>query len=390
MPSSGRILIVDDIAANVRLLDGILKVAGFETISASGGAQALEQVKTTPPDAILLDVMMPDMDGFEVCRRIKSDPATAWLPVVMVTALHETSDRVAAIEAGADDFLTKPVEETEVTARVHSLVRAKRQREQLETAYADLRRAESLRDSLAAMLVHDLRTPLAAILGGLDTMLMTPLDEFQRELTDISRRSGKRLLSLVNDLLDVSKMENGQMTLQCQSASVAALLEEACDQVAPLQGGKRVATFGHDVSVAIHPDATLPSVEVDQDLISRVLINLISNASRFEPSHGTVEVGARILAADDESSETQGQLRHGGLNGSMLFSVRDNGPGIAPEDQDLIFEKFGQVHTQQAGRNLSTGLGLTFCRLAIEAHGGQIWVESTPGAGSTFFFTIPL
>ena len=153
------------------------------------------------------------MDGFEVCRRIKANPATSWLPVVIVTALQETADRVAAIEAGADDFLTKPVDEVEVEARVKSLVRVKRQRDDLENAYKELRRAEAMRDGLAAMMVHDLRTPLTAILGSLETMRMVEPNEFQLELVDICSRSSNRLLSIVNDLLDVSKMESGEMKL---------------------------------------------------------------------------------------------------------------------------------------------------------------------------------
>jgi len=173
--------------------------------------------------------MMPDMDGFEVCRRIKANPATSWLPVVIMTALQDTADRVAAIEAGADDFLTKPVDEVEVEARVKSLVRVKRQRDDLEYAYKELRRAEAMRDGLAAMMVHDLRTPLTAILGSLETMRMADPNELILELVDICSRSSNRLLSLVNDLLDVSKMESGQMRLMRTPIEISQMVDDSLD-----------------------------------------------------------------------------------------------------------------------------------------------------------------
>ena len=373
---SGRILVVDDIPTNVRLLEGILKVAGYEVVSAGGGEEALKQVEATNPDVVLLDVMMPDMDGFEVCRRIKADPARRWLPIVMVTALHETSDRVAAIEAGADDFLTKPVDEVEVEARVKSLVLVKRQRDDLENAYKDLRRAEAMRDGLAAMMVHDLRTPLTAILGSLETMKIADPNEFQSELIDICSRSSNRLLSIVNDLLDVSKMESGQLKLMRAPLKIPALIDDSLDQIAPGENGRRITRYDREIELKTELESGLPALNADYDLLSRTIINLVGNAIKFEPRNGAVTIAVRR----DESTPSAGDL---------LFSVRDNGPGVPVEDQERIFDKFGQVESSQQGRKLSTGLGLTFCKLAVEAHGGKIWVQSTPGEGSTFYFSIP-
>lgn len=373
--SLGRVLVVDDIPANVRLLEGILKVAGYEVVTAGGGEEALRRVGETAPDVVLLDVMMPDMDGFEVCRRIRSTPETSWLPVVMVTALQETADRVAALEAGADDFLTKPVDEIEVEARVKSLVRVKRQRDDLEKAYKELQRAESMRDGLSAMLVHDLRTPLSAILGSLETVRMVGASEVQLELLDICTRSANRLLSIVNNLLDVSKMESGQMKLVRTPIEIPRLVEDSLDQLAPPENGKRITRHEREVELQLEIADDLPMITADYDLICRVLVNLIGNAIRFEPRRGVVK-----LTVNSEESTP----------GALLFGVHDNGPGVAPEDQERIFEKFGQVESSRQGRKFSTGLGLTFCQLAILAHGGRIWVESTPGAGCTFYFTVPL
>lgn len=369
----GCVLVVDDTPANVRLLSGILKIAGYEVVTAPGGGEALAALREggpgPSPDVVLLDVMMPEMDGFEVCRRIKAAPETAYLPVVMVTALRETADRVRSLEAGADDFLTKPVDEVEVVARVRSLVRVKRQRAAVERAYADLRRAESQRDSITAMLVHDLRTPLTAIIGPigmLTTELADQLDETQRELFTMCSRSTHRLLGLVNDLLDVSKMESGEMNLHLADTNPAHLITDAADQLAPLARESGIEIV-RDIQFE------LPTLRADPDMLIRVLVNLIGNALKVTLAGGTVTVSVWL--------EKDGR--------AVTFAVRDTGEGIPREAFEHIFEKFGQVEGRKAGRKMSTGLGLAFCRMAVEAHGGRIWIESELGQGSTFSFTIP-
>lgn len=370
MTAPGRVLIVDDVPANVRLLSGILRVEGFDVVTAGSGEEALEVIKVNPVDVVLLDVMMPEMDGFEVCRHLKSDPATAYIPVVMVTALQESVDRVHAIEAGADDFLTKPVDEIEVVARARSLVRAKRDRENVEVAYRELRRAEDLRDSLTAMLVHDLRTPLTTLLVPLEMMQsgdVGPLNDLQSEMVAVSSRGARQLLSLVNELLDISKLESGTMQLHLEETEALLVVNNAVDQVASLAASKNTRL---DLDVPLH----LPAMQADDDLLLRVMVNLLGNAIKFTASNSLVRV-AGAVSSDGES---------------VVFSVHDNGEGIHPDDRERIFSKFGQVQTRQNERRTSTGLGLTFCKLAVEAHGGRIWVESELGMGSTFFVSIPL
>lgn len=365
------VLIVDDLPANTRLLAGILKVEGFEVVVAQSGAEALEKITEANPDVVLLDVMMPVMDGFEVCSHIRNNTATATVPIVMVTALHETPDRVRALQAGADDFLTKPVEEVEVVARVYSLARAKRERDALEKAYHDIKEAEGLRDSLAEMLVHDLRTPLTTMLASLD-LLQTgrtgKLEPIQQEVTDMCMRGGRHLLSLVNELLDISKLESGEMQLQCDSINLDSLIEEAVEHV--IAQARNTKT---EIEVNMAP--SLPTLQADEDLLRRVLINLLGNAIKFT-SRGT----AVVITA---------QMKEGS-NDTMLFSIEDKGEGISPEDRERIFNKFAQAQNRRAGRRNSTGLGLTFCKLAVEAHHGRIWVESTIGEGSTFFVELPV
>ena len=366
---SGHVLVVDDLPANVKLLAMILKLEGFEVSTAASGSEALQLIETRAPDVVLLDVMMPEMDGFETCRRIREKPETRQLPVVMVTALQEVADRVRALDVGADDFLSKPVEEVEVVARVKSLVRAKRNRDELERAYADLRRAEELRDSLTQMLVHDLRTPLTAVLVSLDLLGSEhagALNSNQKELVAISARGGGNLLRLVNELLDVAKLESHQMNLNWTQVSVAELWEEALGEVAPLIKERSAEVERAEVSDSV----MLPC---DADLLRRVLVNLLSNALKFSPRRSQIALGA------DVEGET------------VQMWVRDNGVGIAAEHQSRIWDKFGQAETQRIeGNRVSTGLGLTFCKLVVEAHGGSIHLKSTPGLGSTFSFALPI
>ncbi len=244
------------------------------------------------------------------------------------------------------------------------LGRAARQNRELQSAYQEIKRAESMRDNLTAMLVHDLRTPLTGLLAPLQMLeseMLGPLDESQREVVHISNRSGHRLLGMVNALLDVSKMEAGEFAIHRQTVEIEPLLTRVIQIARPMEDGE-----GATLIAQCHQT----TVEADPDLLERVLINLLGNALKFTPKGGEIALEARPS------------------NGKTRFAVADSGPGIAPEFQGKIFDKFGQVENRQQGAKFSTGLGLTFCKLAVEAHGGQIGVDSEVGAGSEFWFEI--
>jgi PAS domain S-box-containing protein len=229
---------------------------------------------------------------------------------------------------------------------------------------------EQLRDDLTHMIVHDLRTPLTSLLGGIQTLQMTDLDADQREMLDWALSGGNTLLGMINDLLDISKMESGSMTLDYKQVAPADLARQALSQVDMLARAK-------DISIDFMTEPGLPDLAADPDKLRRTLVNLLGNALKFTPRNGRVSLSVR-------------RERHSGSGDSFTFSVTDTGEGIPPEAFDKIFEKFGQVESRQAGRKMSTGLGLTFCKMAVEAHGGRIWVESEPGHGSTFSFTVPI
>ena len=232
---------------------------------------------------------------------------------------------------------------------------------------SDRKQLEKLRDDLTDMIVHDLRTPLTGLLTGLETLpMLGALDPVQQETLDIAVDSGQTLLRMVNDLLDVSKMENGPLTLNLKSVDAAALVESAI---------KQVALLARDQSIVIECRVAdnLPPLVVDEDLIRRTLVNLLGNAVKFTPVAGSIDISVDY----DEPTDR------------VVFAVTDTGEGIPEDAVSRIFDKFAQVESRRAGRKMSTGLGLTFCRLVVDAHGGEITVRSKIGEGSTFYVALP-
>lgn len=372
----GRILIVDDIQANRDLLVRRLERQGHQTVVAESGSEALSLLASTPFDLVLLDIMMPGMDGYETLQRIKEDPTLLHIPVVMITAVDETESVVRCIELGAADYLSKPFNPVLLRARIGSCLREKRawDREvglfdELQKSYRHLKALETMRDDLTHMIVHDLRTPLTSILVGLQTLeSVGDLNEIQQEMLGLSMDGGHTLLGMINDLLDIDKMEKGSLQLGYEVVSPNELIHSSVAQVALLARNK-------NINLTQDADNSLPSFSGDGDKLRRTLVNLIGNALKFTPSGGSVDVSVKQPESDA---------------GTLVFAVQDTGEGIPKEAFERVFEKFGQVENRMAGRKMSTGLGLTFSKMAVEAHGGRIWVESEPGQGSTFFFILPM
>jgi signal transduction histidine kinase len=305
--------------------------------------------------------------GFEVCRRIKRDPRTSRIPVIFVTALNDTTDRVKAIEAGGDDFLTKPHNRLVLGARVRSLLKLKAATEALEESFRKMRELERVRDDLMKMIVHDLKTPLTSIIATMEMLLdgdFGQMTEEQRKALGDSESKAEDLLGLIEDLLEVSRIEEAQLELAPEPIAPGALLSEIQHD-----WETRFQQEGATGRVDVADDA--PVFHADKALLKRVFGNLIQNAL----THSGHAVAITLSARPDPNG--------------ILFAVADNGPGIPPEYQDLIFRKFQQVKTPNIPRVRSSGLGLAFCRLAVEAHGGRIWVRSD-GEGSTFYFSMPI
>jgi two-component system sensor histidine kinase/response regulator len=374
--SAPLILVADDVDANVELLVDQLATLGFRTVVARDAPSALAGTVEHRPDLVILDVSMPagelgvaDRDaGFEVCRRLKRDARTARIPVIFVTALGDTTDRVKAIEAGGDDFLTKPHHRMVLNARVQALLKLKGATDALEESLKRLRELQKVRDDLMKMIVHDLKTPLTSVLATLEMMREGDFgalsDPQARALSDAEGKA-EDLLSLIEDLLEVARIEEQSITLNPEPIAPAALLAEIVYDWA-----LRFQQEGASATTDVADDA--PVFTADKVLIKRVMSNLVQNA--ITHSAGPVHLA---LAA---RSDTNG----------ILFTVADDGPGIPGEYQEIIFRKFERVRSPNAPRVRSSGLGLTFCRLAVESHGGRIWVKSGEGVGSTFYVQLPL
>jgi signal transduction histidine kinase len=376
-PNAPLILVADDVAANVELLFDQLHVLGFRAIAATDGPTALAACFEHRPDLCILDVSMPAGDlgvddrstGFEVCRRIKRDPRTKSIPIIFVTALNDTTDRVKAIEAGGDDFLTKPHNRLVLGARVRSLLKLKAATDSLEDTLRKLREAEKMRDDLMKMIVHDLKTPLTSVLATTEMLIdgdWGPLNDEQRKMLTDAEGKAEDLLALIGDLLEVARIEEATMTLDLQPIAPAALLNEIVNE-----WSIRFQQEGATATLDVADDA--PVFEADKPLLKRVLGNLVSNALTHSANAITLQLSAR---RDNEG---------------ILFSVADNGPGIPSEYHEVIFRKFEQLKNPNIPRTRSSGLGLAFCKLVVDAHGGRIWVQSAgEGKGSAFHFSLPI
>jgi two-component system sensor histidine kinase/response regulator len=379
MSDAGRkpevILVADDIPANVELLLDQLNSLGYDTITAVDGPSAVTATFEQQPDLCILDVSMPAGDlgvddrstGFEVCRRIKRDPRTSRIPVIFVTALNDTSDRVRGIEAGGDDFLTKPHNRLVLGARVRSLLKLKAATDALEDSLRKLRELEKVRDDLMKMIVHDLKTPLTSVLATLEMLadgdfgqVSTP----QKAAIGDAESKSEDLLALIDDILEVARIEEANITLTLAPMAPGALLAELVHE-----WSHRFQQEQTTVSVSVADDA--PIFAGDKGLIKRVFSNLIQNAVTHSSHAVHLDLSAR-------------RAGHG-----VLFTVSDNGPGIPPEYHEIIFRKFGQVEVPRTPRTRSSGLGLTFCKLVVERHHGRIWVNSTEGKGSSFYIELP-
>jgi signal transduction histidine kinase len=360
-PERASVLVVDDEARNVMLLKDLLESRGYAVLTAADGETGLALALERVPDVVLLDVMMPRLNGFEVCRQLKAAPGTAMIPVLLVTALDARADRLAGIDAGASDFLTKPIDSGDLILRVRNAVTTKKLYDQVAQQFRRLQELEAVRDSVTHMIVHDLRSPLTGLQAYLD--LLSGVANGNREVADYALEAHKiagLLKELVSQVLDVSRLEAGQMPLSTTNVDLARLLPAAVASLGPPAEGISIVYEIYEKQIM---------AACDQDLISRVIVNLVGNAFKF--ASGKVRIGLS---------------RHGNR---VRITVADDGPGVPEKFREMIFEKFGQTPLGQSTAR-STGLGLAFCRLAVKAHQGEIGFEPAETGGACFWVDLPL
>ena len=371
-PDASTILIVDDQPAGIHALANLLR-SSYRILVATDGPTALEiAVRVPPPDLILLDVEMPAMDGYEVCRRLKALPATRQIPLFFVTARDGTDDEEVGLQLGAADYISKPFQPSIVRARIRNHLQLHRQQlqiqqqnRQIQSALENLRELEILRDSLVGMIVHDLRSPLTGILGYAEFLESDLLENGQPQMAEHAAQicaSAKSLQHMITTLLDISRMEARQMPLNPAATDLRSVVSAALSSLGGLLRQAQVVPELPDSPVLAY---------CDPDATRRIIENLVANAIKFSGKCGEIRI----------------RLEHQDTH--LKVTVQDHGAGIPHEYRSKIFEKFGQVSSRIEGRKFSTGLGLTFCKLAAEAQGGQIGLDSEVGQGSTFWFTLP-
>ena len=384
------ILAVDDAPDNLFLIETILDDPAYRITLADGGQAALDQVRQHPPDLILLDVMMPDLDGYAVTRQIRQDRELPYIPILLITA-HDQSSLVQGLDAGADDFIRKPVDVNELRARVRSLLRLKRSMD----AQTHMMRQ---RDDFVARLTHDLRTPLVAanrMLKLCRNQAFGPLPDDAHEAMASIIDSNDHLLNMVNTLLEVYRHEAGQKTLTRSPVQLPALVMAVTQALRPLAEAKGLTCGAQLASEPDQPHYTaknadgptvvtsaLPPVIGDALELRRVLTNLVGNAIKFT-DQGGVEVSLGQAPTVLDPAPHAPRPDHPGP--WVYVQVTDTGIGIAPDEQRSVFQWFRQGDHRRAGH----GLGLHLAQRLAALHGGTITVQSTPGQGSCFTLWLP-
>ncbi|HEY9694080.1 MAG TPA: hybrid sensor histidine kinase/response regulator [Oculatellaceae cyanobacterium] len=354
------ILIVDDEPENFDIIRLLLLKEKYNLHYATGGQEALNILESISPDVILLDVMMPEMDGLEVCKQIKANTNWQHIPIIIVTALNSKEDLARCLDAGADDFLSKPVSGIELRARIRSMLRIKKQYDALQVALESLRSTLNLREDMSRMVVHDLRNPINNIFLFSELLLITELSSQQSQQVEQILIAAQNLRFLTDDLLLMAKVESGKITLNIVDINILDIVQEVVWDFQGLAERKKVQI------ASIFPQWG-KEVFVDVNLCRRVLDNLLSNALKFSPENSEIKVEVEYI---DE------------LQKQFIIKVYDQGVGINEDLRQKIFEKY-EVGNLMDGIS-QIGLGLAFCKMAVEAHGGEIFVESNHPQGSVF------
>jgi signal transduction histidine kinase len=363
------LLVVDDLPDNSFLIQAILEEEGYQIDIENNGQAALTRIETAPPDLILLDVMMPGIDGYEVTRRVRHNKSIPFIPILLITAYDQPSV-VKGLDVGADDFIRKPVEVEELLARVRSLLRLKHSLDERD-------RIARQREDFVSRLTHDLRTPLVAADRMLSLFLEGAFGEIpatMQEAISTLTRSNQNLLAMVNNLLQVYRYEAGRQALNFNAVDLQSVIQEVVQELKPL-----ILEKGLSLNLDLEPD--VPPVPGDRLELRRVVTNLVGNAIKFT-DQGGIDIQLSTLHPASQIS----YLEHQQPSLWVILKVKDTGPGISAKDQALLFERFQRGQHQRPG----SGLGLHLSRYIVEAHQGRISVKSEPGKGSCFIVQLPV
>lgn len=367
-----KVLVVDDIPENIQVIINLLRKLNLDISFATSGEQCLKMLVHKKIDIILLDVQMPEMDGFEVCRRLKMNESTTDIPVIFLTANNLQDSIINGFEVGGIDYITKPFNQKELIKRLYTHLELKyskdlinSQNELLQKQVEELKELNATKDKFFSIIAHDLKNPFNALIG-FSEMLLTYheiKDAEQREIIELIHGTSKQTFTLLENLLIWARSQSGRLTYQPENISLNDLVIQNYNLL-------KNAAMQKNIHINIHQ--THAKIYADTNMVNTVIRNLISNAIKFTPNNGNIEV-------------------INNLTGQFVYvSVKDSGVGISPEDINKLFRI--DVNYSKPGTNeeQGTGLGLLLCKDFIEKNGGKIFVESEENKGSTFTFTLPL
>jgi two-component system, sensor histidine kinase and response regulator len=381
-----KILIVDDNPKNRAICEEIFQDR-YDLVQADDGLTALRLVREIQPDVVLLDVMMPGLDGYQVCQRMKTDPETGHIPVIIVSAKGQTNEIIEGFDSRADDYIVKPFVNSELRARVTATLRLKQAQDELqqanrqlqehtrklEEANERLKELDRIKAGFTAMLVHDLRSPLSVVqvtLQMLESDALVLQSEYQTLIRE-SLSSCNELFELTSDLMEIFRSESTTMVLSKGQISLQRLVEEPVRQATVLARKK-------DIAIELNLPSTLPDVRVDAYKMQRAMTNLLANAVKFTPRGGSISLNVSLEEAASPDSPSS----------MVLVEVIDSGDGIPPHDLPYIFDPYYQANTKNSA--IGSGLGLAIVKRVVVAHGGEVAVKSKLGQGSRFSIRLPL
>jgi len=368
MTEKNNLLVVDDTIDNLRLLAVMLSEKGYQVRKAINGKIAINTIQQMPPDLILLDINMPDLNGYEVCQLLKANPLTNEIPIIFISALDDVLDKIRAFQAGGSDYIIKPFQAEELIARIENQLTIRQQKEQLEIEIQERKKTEQALQVYLHVVSHDLRNPVL----GMSLILKNSLtsDETDSETISLSRsivermaKSCDRQLELINSLVETQQFERGGVILNCQPLSLENFLHQFAIEWQPLLNQ-------HSARLILNIPPDLPAIWADNNLLWRVFENLIANSLKYNTND--LEICIKAEKKDD----------------TICCTVQDNGIGLDSQQADSLFEQYQRG--THANRTLGLGLGLYLCRQIIEAHGGQIGAIASPNQGAEFWFTLPL
>ena len=358
------ILIVDDVPANLKVLGEILKSEGYLVRPVPNGVLALQVAERTEPDLILLDIMMPGLNGFEVCKRLKENEKISDIPVIFISALNDTQDIVKALQCGGVDFITKPFQSEEVIARVKTHLQLRYQSKKLIEQSIELQKLIETKDKFFSILAHDLRGPIGGFMGITDVLLEDLSPDEKNELTIELNHSAHSLFNLLENLLEWARIQQGQIAFNPVKIDLDELVQECLN-----------AQIDSIRKKDIHINVTISENHVafaDVNMLQSIIRNLLSNAIKFTPRNGTVSISTVM---------TQ--------NNSTMVLIKDSGIGMKREMVSNLFCLNANNSRPGTEGERSSGLGLHLCKEFVDKHGGEIWVDSEVNVGTSFYFSIP-